>query len=117
MSASSTSSAGESELRQRGAAAAAAAADEAEAGAESEKCVLSVGCFDMFHRGHVTLFFRLQLGAAKLVVGVHDDQSIWQNKKFRTTDNALKRLATVKQALRPQDEAFLIEAQDPTPYW
>ena len=52
---------------------------------------------------------------------MHDDKSIWQNKKFRTTDNAVKRLATVREALRsagrPQDEAFLIEAMDPTPYW
>jgi cytidyltransferase-like protein len=80
-------------------------------------CCLTVGCFDMFHRGHAKLLKKLTAESDKLVVGVHDDDSIWQNKNVKVTDRATKRFTTVQLALRPQDEAFIIHAQDPTPYW
>ena len=80
-------------------------------------CVLTVGCFDLFHRGHAVLLKRLTSNSAKLVVGVHDDESIWLNKQTKPTDRATKRFSSVQLALRPQDEAFIIHAQDPSPYW
>ena len=80
-------------------------------------CCLTVGCFDMFHRGHAKLLKRLTSECDKLIVGVHDDESIWLNKGVRVSDTVTKRFATVQLALRPQDEAFIIRAQDPTPYW
>ena len=80
-------------------------------------CCLTVGCFDFFHRGHAILLKRLSSSCDKLVVGVHDDESIFLNKNVQTTDRAMKRFATVQLTLRPQDEAFIIHAQDPSPYW
>ena len=80
-------------------------------------CCLTVGCFDLFHRGHAKLLKTLTSETDKLVVGVHDDESIWLNKSTKVTDRATKRFSTVQLALRPQDEAFIIHAQDPTPYW
>jgi cytidyltransferase-like protein len=80
-------------------------------------CCLTVGCFDMFHRGHAKLLHRLTTESDKLIIGVHDDESIWQNKNTKVAWKATKRFTTVQLALRPQDEAFIIHAQDPTPYW
>ncbi len=37
--------------------------------------VVSVGCFDLFHEGHVILMKRMREHGRKLVVGLHDDES------------------------------------------
>jgi len=81
------------------------------------KVVLTVGCFDMLHRGHMALFKRLMDASDKLVIGVHDDESIKQMKKVTTGDPSTKRFSQIQLALRPQDEAFLIRSTDPTVYW
>ena len=81
------------------------------------KVVLTVGCFDMLHRGHMALFKRLMDASDKLVIGVHDDESIKQMKGITTGDPSTKRFAQIQLALRPQDEAFLIRSTDPTDYW
>ena len=80
-------------------------------------CVLTIGCFDMFHRGHLKLLTRLMSAGVKLVVGVHDDESVRVNKNIKTGDSSTKRFANVRLALRPNDEVFLVHAADPTPYW
>jgi len=81
------------------------------------KVVLTVGCFDMLHRGHMALFKRLMDASDKLVIGVHDDESIKQMKGITTGDPSTKRFSQIQLALRPQDEAFLIRSTDPTTYW
>ena len=81
------------------------------------KVVLTVGCFDMLHRGHMALFKRLMAASDKLVIGVHDDESIKQMKGVTTGDPSTKRFSQIQLALRPQDEAFLIHSTDPTTYW
>ena len=68
------------------------------------KVVLTVGCFDMLHRGHMALFKRLMDASDKLVIGVHDDESIKQMKKVTTGDPSTKRFSQIQLALRPQDD-------------
>jgi len=81
------------------------------------KVVLTVGCFDMLHRGHMALFKRLMDASDKLVIGVHDDESIKEMKGITTGHPSTKRFTQIQLALRPQDEAFLIHSTDPTTYW
>mmetsp|Transcript_10739 Transcript_10739/g.21772 ORF Transcript_10739/g.21772 Transcript_10739/m.21772 type:complete len:492 (-) Transcript_10739:250-1725(-) len=81
------------------------------------RVVLTVGCFDMLHRGHVALFKRLMAASDKLVIGVHDDESIKAMKNITTGDKSTKRFSQIQLQLRPQDEAFLIHSTDPTIYW
>lgn len=42
--------------------------------------VLTVGCFDMLHKGHMNLFRAMREYGDQNVVGLHDDRSIWLNK-------------------------------------
>ena len=69
------------------------------------KVVLTVGCFDMLHRGHMALFKRLMDASDKLVIGVHDDESIKQMKNITTGDPSTKRFSQIQLALRPQDDS------------
>lgn len=77
-------------------------------------CVITVGCYDMFHRGHLKLFNTLMSAGNKLVVGVHDDRSIFLNKGIRTGDPTITRVCNVRRVLRPQDEIFIVVDRDPT---
>lgn len=44
------------------------------------KVAITVGCFDMLHQGHVNLFKKMQDIAENIIVLVHDDRSIYENK-------------------------------------
>jgi cytidyltransferase-like protein len=38
--------------------------------------VVTIGCFDLFHEGHVKLMQRMRSFGHRLIVGLHDDESI-----------------------------------------
>ncbi|KAL6063948.1 Cytidyltransferase, variant 3 [Balamuthia mandrillaris] len=78
--------------------------------------IYSVGCFDLFHYGHKILFSRMRRfggEGCKLVIGVHDDLSIYKLKAKWPIDPLEKRLANVAKYA---DRAFVIPSTDPTPY-
>jgi cytidyltransferase-like protein len=75
--------------------------------------VYTIGCFDLFHHGHVVLMENLRARGAKLVVGVHDDESIFLLKNKYPIDNTVRRVRNCKQYA---DIVFVIPSTDPSPY-
>ncbi|KNC52435.1 uncharacterized protein AMSG_08414 [Thecamonas trahens ATCC 50062] len=73
----------------------------------------TVGCFDLFHDGHIRLLTRMREHAARIVVGVHDDESIFRLKNRYPMDNTVKRIRNVKTYA---DVVFVIPSTNPTPY-
>ncbi|RUS71299.1 hypothetical protein EGW08_020942 [Elysia chlorotica] len=89
--------------------------------------VYTVGCFDLFHHGHIALLQRMRKFGKKVVVGVHDSRSIYHLKNRVPIDSTLTRMRNVKQFA---DEAsipcfkcifnliyvFCVAGTDPTPF-
>eukprot|EP00753_Platysulcus_tardus_P015711 PLAT5238.2.p1 GENE.PLAT5238.2~~PLAT5238.2.p1 ORF type:complete len:272 (-),score=122.39 PLAT5238.2:77-892(-) len=75
--------------------------------------VYTIGCFDLFHRGHENLLRTLREFGNFLVVGVHDDQSYYKLKNKYPIDNLETRLKNIRPFV---DIAFVIPHTDPTAY-
>lgn len=75
--------------------------------------VYTVGCFDHFHEGHKILLQRLKQHGDRLIVGVHDDDSIERLKKISSFehDDVYHRVRNVKQYA---DIVYIIPDTDPT---
>ena len=58
--------------------------------------VYTVGCFDLFHHGHVELLKRMRNYGKRVVVGVHDSRSIYKLKNRVPVDSTEKRMLNVK---------------------
>jgi cytidyltransferase-like protein len=58
--------------------------------------VYTIGCFDLFHHGHVNLIQRMRKLGKKVVVGVHDSRSIYKLKNRVPVDSTEKRMLNVK---------------------
>ena len=67
--------------------------------------VYTVGCYDLLHEGHATLFRRLRKIGRRVIVGLHDDASIMLLKNKTPIDPTEVRLANVKKHV---DQVFLI---------
>ena len=70
-----------------------------------EMKVMTVGTFDIFHRGHANLLRGLRSFGGYVVVGVHDDESYFQLKKKKPIDSLETRLRRVKPYV---DQVFVI---------
>jgi cytidyltransferase-like protein len=73
--------------------------------------VYTVGCFDLFHHGHVTLIKRMREIGKKIIIGVHDSRSIYKLKNRVPIDSTEKRMLNVKSEA---DEVFCISGTDPS---
>jgi cytidyltransferase-like protein len=73
--------------------------------------VYTIGCFDLFHQGHVNLIQRMRKYGKKIIVGVHDSRSIYQLKSRVPIDSTEKRMLNVKTVA---DEVFCIADTDPS---
>ena len=58
--------------------------------------VYTIGCFDLFHYGHVNLIQRMRKLGKKVIVGVHDSRSIYKLKNRVPVDSTEKRMLNVK---------------------
>ena len=58
--------------------------------------VYTIGCFDLFHHGHVNLIQRMRKLGKKVIVGVHDSRSIYKLKNRVPVDSTEKRMLNVK---------------------
>ena len=74
--------------------------------------VMTVGTFDIFHRGHANLLRGLRSFGGFVVVGVHDDDSYFRLKKKHPIDSLKERMDKVKPFA---DVVFAIPDIDPTP--
>jgi cytidyltransferase-like protein len=81
-------------------------------GWESRK-VYTIGCFDLFHRGHENVLMSLREFGAFIVAGIHDDESYRQLKTKGTIDNLETRIENVKPFV---DQIFVIPSTDPLLY-
>lgn len=78
-----------------------------------ERKVYTIGCFDLFHRGHQNVLVSLREFGYFIVAGIHDDESYYQLKSKYTVDNLETRMRNVKPFV---DQLFVIPSTDPTPY-
>ena len=77
--------------------------------------IYSVGCFDHFHLGHNILLSKMQKRCKRLIIGVHDDNSIEKLKNLKPNEHEdiYTRMDSVK---RYADHVFIIPDVDPTFY-
>lgn len=75
--------------------------------------VYTIGCFDLFHRGHQNVLVSLREFGAYIVAGIHDDESYFKLKNKYTIDNLETRMEMVKPYV---DQLFVIPSTDPLPY-
>jgi len=74
------------------------------------RAVISVGCFDLFHRGHVALFSHMRQHGDYICVGVHDSQSMFRNKQVRPFESTRVRANNAKKYA---DEIFIVKECNP----
>ena len=81
-------------------------------GWESRK-VYTIGCFDLFHRGHQNALVSLREFGYFIVAEIHDDASYFQLKNKYTIDNLETRMKNVKPFV---DQLYVIPSTDPELY-
>lgn len=72
--------------------------------------VYTIGCFDLFHRGHQNVLNSLREFGYFIVAGIHDDESYFQLKNKYTIDNLETRMKNVKPFV---DQLFVIPSTNP----
>lgn len=75
--------------------------------------VYTVGCFDLFHHGHIRLIERMRKLGKTVIVGVHDSRSIYKLKNRVPVDSTTLRMLNVK---KHADVVFCISGTDPSPF-
>jgi len=75
--------------------------------------VYTIGCFDLFHRGHQNVLHSLREFGYFIVAGIHDDESYFKLKNKYTIDNLETRMKNVKPFV---DQLFVIPSTDPLLY-
>jgi len=75
--------------------------------------VYTIGCFDLFHRGHQNVLLSLREFGHYIVAGIHDDQSYYKLKKKYPIDNLETRMRNVKPLV---DQLYVIPSTDPLLY-
>lgn len=73
--------------------------------------VFTIGCFDLFHHGHVKLMESMREIGKKVIIGVHDSRSIYKLKNRVPVDSTEKRMLNVKGEA---DQVFCISGTDPS---
>ena len=81
-------------------------------GWESRK-VYTIGCFDLFHRGHQNVLRSLREFGYFIVAGIHDDASYYKLKNKYTIDNLETRMKNVKPFV---DQIYVIPSTCPELY-
>lgn len=75
--------------------------------------VYTIGCFDLFHRGHQNVLLSLREFGYYIVAGIHDDESYYKLKNKYTIDNLETRMKNVKPYV---DQIYVIPSTDPLLY-
>lgn len=78
-----------------------------------QRKVYTIGCFDLFHRGHQNVLLSLREFGYFIVAGIHDDESYFKLKNKYTIDNLETRMQNVKPYV---DQLFVIASTDPLNY-
>jgi cytidyltransferase-like protein len=78
-----------------------------------DRKVYTIGCFDLFHRGHQNVLNSLREFGYFIVAGIHDDESYFKLKNKYTIDNLETRMKNVKPFV---DQLFVIPSTNPDLY-
>ena len=78
-----------------------------------DRKIYTIGCFDLFHRGHQNVLLALREFGYYIVAGIHDDESYFKLKNKYTIDNLEQRMKNVKPFV---DQIFVIPSTDPLLY-
>lgn len=78
-----------------------------------QRKVYTIGCFDLFHRGHQNVLMSLREFGYYIVAGIHDDTSYFKLKNKYTIDNIETRMKNVKPFV---DQIYVIPSTDPELY-
>jgi len=78
-----------------------------------ERKVYTIGCFDLFHRGHQNVLMSLREFGYFVVAGIHDDESYFKLKNKYPIDDLETRMHNVKPFV---DQLFVIPSTDPLIY-
>lgn len=81
--------------------------------ARGEKIVMTNGCFDILHAGHITYLEEAKSLGQRLIVAVNDDASVARLKGPKRPINSLKQRMLVLAALRAVD--FVVPFSEDTP--
>lgn len=81
-------------------------------GWESRK-VYTIGCFDLFHRGHQNVLTSLREFGYFIVAGIHDDASYFKLKNKNTIEDLETRMRNVAPFV---DQLYVIPSTDPELY-
>jgi D-beta-D-heptose 7-phosphate kinase/D-beta-D-heptose 1-phosphate adenosyltransferase len=85
----------------------------ADARAHNEKIVMTNGCFDILHAGHVQYLEQAKEFGQRLIVAINDDASVSRLKGSSRPLNTLKQRAAVLSALRVVD--WVVPFSEDTP--
>jgi D-beta-D-heptose 7-phosphate kinase/D-beta-D-heptose 1-phosphate adenosyltransferase len=85
----------------------------ARAKAHNEKIIMTNGCFDLLHAGHVTYLEQARALGDRLIVAVNSDASVRQLKGESRPINGLKERMTVLSALACVDWVVAFEEETP----
>lgn len=77
------------------------------------KYVLTVGCFDRLHRGHMIMLERLRKYGINLIVGIHDNESIEQIKGVSDIQSIQTRQKHLIQFAK-NISTFIVRSPDPS---
>jgi len=78
-----------------------------------QRKVYTIGCFDLFHRGHINILTSLREFGNFVVCGIHDDKSYFALKQKNTIDDLQTRIDKVKPYV---DQIYVIPSTDPLPF-
>jgi cytidyltransferase-like protein len=78
-----------------------------------QRKVYTIGCFDLFHRGHSNILTSLREFGYYIVAGIHDDASYYKLKNKYPIDTLEVRMRNVKPFV---DQLYVIPSTDPLPY-
>eukprot|EP00591_Stephanopyxis_turris_P005585 CAMPEP_0195530970 /NCGR_PEP_ID=MMETSP0794_2-20130614/34090_1 /TAXON_ID=515487 /ORGANISM="Stephanopyxis turris, Strain CCMP 815" /LENGTH=407 /DNA_ID=CAMNT_0040662599 /DNA_START=73 /DNA_END=1296 /DNA_ORIENTATION=+ len=78
-----------------------------------DRKVYTIGCFDLFHRGHQNVLKSLREFGYFIVAGIHDDESYFKLKKKYPIDSLETRMKNVKPFV---DQIYVIPSTDPLLY-
>ena len=73
--------------------------------------IFTIGCFDKFHKGHITLLESMQKEGKKIIIGLHDNNSIKQLKNITDIDTYDNRKRNLEKYAY---DIFTIDDADPT---
>ena len=73
--------------------------------------IFTIGCFDKMHKGHIKLLESMKKHTKKIIIGLHDDDSIKKLKKIYDVDSFYNRKKNLEKYAH---DIFIINDIDPT---